>query len=175
MYDDGMRLVHLSALIVFAASGCGIEKTSCNPDVYPDDCPVSEGCDPTTKKCELAATCKSDADCAGFLCTISGVCRRNCRGQTGPDDTQCATGNLCDPTKLTCAAATTCDPNQGDSGCNGLNCDAATSMCVTGADCVVDDDCGNYHCGSAGCYTSCTDFTQCGPTYTCDSFSNTCG
>lgn len=170
-----MRALTFVILLITACGGGGGSST-CKVDSYPDDCSsANDGCDAVSKKCKLAPKCASDDDCGGYACTISEVCRLNCRGQSGADDSQCAIGYLCDPTTFECQKATDCDPGAGTAGCNGLLCDPATMMCLVGAQCFSDDDCGTYYCDlSAGCYTSCEDFTQCGAAYTCDDITHRC-
>jgi hypothetical protein len=171
-----MRALALLILFIPACGGGVSASPSCKVDTYPDDCvSANDGCDAVTKKCKLAPKCSSDQDCNGYTCTISSVCRLNCRGQAGPDDSLCDIGYLCDAMTLECQKATNCDPGAGTSGCNGLLCDPVTMLCVVGASCITDDDCGTYYCDPvAGCYTSCMDFTQCGSNYTCDFISGRC-
>ena len=169
-----MRIFLLSLMTLAGCGGGSSSGDKCDPTVYPDSCPTGLGCDAVLKKCETLASCQSSEDCGGFTCNTSDLCLRNCQGATGADDSRCEAGYLCDAKALTCTRVTSCDPSAGVGGCNGLLCDPATSMCILGADCATDDDCGNYACDPVGgCYTSCEDLSQCGINYDCD-FNNHC-
>jgi hypothetical protein len=147
---------------------------SCDVNKYPDDCSANEACNAATQKCETATSCTSNANCGGYLCTISSVCRKNCRGQTGANNGDCDTGYRCNATTFACEKVTTCNPSETDP-CNGLMCDAASKTCKNGAACTDDTPCGNFTCTASGfCNISCSGAQQCKVGTTCNTTSATC-
>src|SRR5689334_23124054 len=114
--------------------GCGDSTAGgiidCNSGTYLDPaCSVTHRCDATTNQCETAKSCNQDSECSGYLCSVSNVCERNCRGQSGRDNSYCAASY----------------------SCNG------SFACIKGTACTDDTPCGSYACntGNGVCYASC--------------------
>lgn len=162
--------------LLICVLGCGDSGIiDCDPSHYPDDCAAKERCDASSKKCETAKSCTQSSECGGYACSISSVCERNCRGQTGPDDSLCDGGYRCN-TSFACAKVASCQPTQDTTQCNGLFCDAVTKTCKASPACNDDTPCGSYSCEVIGgfCRLACGENSHCASGKTCDTTASTC-
>ncbi len=120
--------------------------------------------------------CTADSDCNGGqtgtqkICLSSGQCGDGCHV-----DTDCTSGNVCDPATSQC----TTPGCQADVDCpSGQVCNGAHS-CVTAPGCQQDSDCNGGQtgtqqiCGATGqCVSGCNSDTDCPAGESCDTSSS---